>query len=455
MPPRFWEEVGRGASLLSLSVDLFVVAAFEDGVVSVGDTAGEADVCVRKAYAATPPPEEGREAAWPGSSSLVTMRTNPVLAQLGAYPIATIHERVRALRDAGEQVIDFSIGDPTEPTPPFIPDVLRAAVPAVSQYPTTAGIPALRRAIADYLGRRFGVEVDPDTQIIATSGSKEAVFSTPLAFVDRSAGDAVAYGTPGYPIYERGALFAGAETVPVTLGGDFVLRPDDIGDDDWRRVRLVWTCTPHNPTGAVTDTDTLDALLSRCRSAGALLLSDECYADVYEPHLFADGPPSVLQVAGSGANGALAFYSLSKRSGMTGYRSGAIVGDPEAIAALKKLRTATGTASPEFIQTAAAAAWSDDAHAAERREVFSAKRTVLRRTFEEIGYETVASEAGLYLWVKVGDDLTVTDRLLEAGVVVSPGRFFGPGGEGYLRLALVPTLSECEAAVEVLQACLR
>jgi acetylornithine aminotransferase len=382
------------------------------------------------------------------------MRTNPVLAQLGAYPIAMVHERARALREAGTRVIDFSIGDPREPTPPFIRGALVDAVPEVSQYPTTAGLRDLRVAIASYLARRFGVTVDPDTQIIPTSGSKEAVFSTPLAFVDRDAADVVVYGTPGYPIYERGARFAGAVAYPVVLSGDFVLRPDDISDEVWERAALVWTCTPHNPTGAVTDAETLAGFVTRARDAGSLFLSDECYADVYEPEAFPAGPASVLQVAGEGAHGVLAYLSCSKRSGMTGYRSGAIVGDAEAIAALKKLRTATGTASPEFVQAAAIAAWSDDAHAASRREIFAAKRAVLRKVFADLGYPTIASEAGLYLWVEVGDDLAITERLLQAGVVVSPGRFFGAGGEGFLRLALVPTLEECEAAVEVVSACL-
>lgn len=382
------------------------------------------------------------------------MRANPVLTGLGAYPIATVHERVRALRDAGRRVIDFSIGDPREPTPAFIPEALRAAVPEVSQYPTTAGLGELRRALAGYLRRRFDVGVDPETQILPTSGSKEAIFTTPLAFVDRTAGDLVVYGSPGYPIYERGALFAGAETHPVVLTGDFVLRPESIAEDVWQRAAIVWICNPHNPTGAVTDRAILARLLARSREAGALLLSDECYADLYDPAAFAEGPPSVLQAAGDGAPGVLAYFSCSKRSGMTGYRSGAIVGDPEAIDALRKLRSATGTASPEFVQMAAVAAWSDDVHAAERRRVFAAKRAIVRKAFEASGYHAVASEAGLYLWVAVGDDLAVSDRLLSGGVVASPGRFFGRGGEGFLRLALVPTIEECEAAVEVVQECL-
>jgi LL-diaminopimelate aminotransferase len=382
------------------------------------------------------------------------MRLNPVLQQLDSYPIAVVHERARAMREAGQMVIDFSIGDPREPTPPFIPEALRSAVPVVSQYPTTAGIAELRSAVAAYVERRFDVVVDPDTQIIPTSGSKEAVFNTPLAFVDRSRGDVVVYGSPGYPIYERGALFAGAETHPVVLDGDFVLRAGAVPAAAWSRARLLWTCTPHNPTGAVTSRDELEELYTSARDHGTLLLSDECYADLYEPEAFPEGPASVLQVAGSGVSGVLTFMSLSKRSGMTGYRSGAIVGDAEAITALKKLRSATGTASPEFVQAAAVAAWSDDAHAAERRLIFAAKRKVLRTAFDRLGLEVVASRAGLYMWVKVDDDLEFSDRLLSAGVVVSAGRFFGPGGEGYLRLALVPTLEECEQAVEVLVSCL-
>lgn len=382
------------------------------------------------------------------------MRLNPVLQQLGSYPIAVVHERARAMREAGQTVIDFSIGDPREPTPEPIPQALKMSIPAVSQYPTTAGLSDLRGAIAGYLGRRFGVAVDPDTQVVPTSGSKEAVFNSPLAFIDRDAEDSVIYGTPGYPVYERGALFAGARTDPVTLVDDFVLRAGDVSPGAWDHARIAWICTPHNPTGAVTDESDMGELLETARANETLLFSDECYADIYEPAVFPNGPPSILQLAGPGFPGVLSFMSLSKRSGMTGYRSGAVVGDAEAIAALKKLRTATGTASPEFVQAAAIAAWSDDGHATERREIFAAKRAVLRRAFDKLGMGVVASKAGLYMWVETDDDLQTTDRLLEAGVVVSPGRFFGPGGEGYLRLALVPTLEECEQAVEVLVQCL-
>lgn len=378
------------------------------------------------------------------------MRLNPVLDELGEYPIAKIQMRARDRRDAGLPVIDFSIGDPREPTPPFIADAMRSSVPEVSQYPTAAGLAPLREAIAGYLDRRFAVAVDPDSQVIPTSGSKEAIFSAPLAFIDHTAGDVVAFATPGYPIYERGARFAGAATAPIVLGGDFVLRADDVPDDVWRRSRMLWICSPHNPAGSVTTAGELADLVDRSRASDVLLCSDECYADVYDEEAHPGGPPSALQVAGDDAEGVLVFLSLSKRSGMTGYRSGAIVGDAAAITALRSLRSTTGTASQEFVQAAATAAWSDDAHAAERRAIFSEKRRVLRRAFDAAGIPIVSSTAGLYLWAQVEDDLEMTDRLLDHGVVVSPGRFFGAGGEGFIRLALVPSVDECRDAAMLL-----
>jgi succinyldiaminopimelate transaminase len=379
------------------------------------------------------------------------MRINPSLVALGEYPIARLQDLARQMRAGGRQIVDFSIGDPREPTAPFIIQAARDAVPAISQYPTTSGLPELREAIAGYVSRRFGVEVDPSSQVMPTSGGKESIFSTHLAFVDRDRSDLVAWPTPGYPIYERGAVLAGAARYPVRLSGDFVMRAADVPDGVWEQAVMVWICTPHNPAGSVLSTDELGELYSVARRHDTLLCSDECYADLYD----GEPPGSILQVAGPGAVGCLAFLSLSKRSGMTGYRSGAIVGDPEAIKAIKALRTSTGTASPEFIQSAAVAAWADDEHVAERREIFRQKRAILAKAFDSLGYPISGSVAGIYLWVEVNDDLAITERLLEGGILVTPGRQFGPGGEGYIRLALVPALDECDQAAEALMACLR
>lgn len=375
---------------------------------------------------------------------------NPVLAALGEYPIGKLQETAREMRATGRRVLDFSIGDPREPTPSFIPEALRNAIPVVSQYPTTAGLAELRAAIASYLHRRFGVTVDPDTQVLPTSGSKEAIFSTALAFVDRDRRDLVVWPTPGYPIYERGALFAGAAPHPVRLGGDFVLRASDIAKKAWAKAALLWICTPHNPAGSITRAPDMADLYKTARDHDVLLCSDECYADIYDE----DPPVSVLNAATDDAKGCLTYLSLSKRSGMTGYRSGAVVGDAAAIRALKSLRTSTGTASPEFVQAAAIAAWSEDHHAAERREIFRHKRIILGKVFDSLGFDVVGSSAGIYLWVKVDDDLAISSRLLEQGILVTPGRAFGGGGEGYVRLALVPTLEECDEAGEALIRCL-
>jgi len=378
------------------------------------------------------------------------MKMNGALAALGEYPIGHLQETSRRMRAEGRRVVDFSVGDPREPTAPFITQAMKNAVPAVSQYPTTSGLPELRGAIAGYISRRFGVEVDPSSQIMPTSGGKESIFSSHLAFVDRQRQDIVAWPTPGYPIYQRGAVLAGATPYPVRLSGDFVLRASDIPDQVWDQAVMVWICTPHNPAGSVTSADELARLYEKARRHDTLLCSDECYADLYEE----EPPTSILQTAGLGAVGCLAFISLSKRSGMTGYRSGAIVGDPEAIKIIKSLRTSTGTASPEFIQAAAMAAWADDGHVAERREIFRQKRVILVKAFDSLGYQISGSVAGIYLWVAVGDDLAISERLLEDGILVTPGRGFGPGGEGYIRLALVPTLDECDEAAEALVACL-
>ena len=379
------------------------------------------------------------------------MRKNPVLTELGSYAIGDLQEKARAMRSAGEPVIDFSIGDPREPTPGFIPDALRRSIPEVSQYPTVSGLVSLRDAVAGYLERRFGVEVDPNRHVLPSSGSKEAIFHAPLVFTDRSDPRPIVFGSPAYPVYHRGARFAGADSVPVPLAGDFVLRAGDLSDDLWQRAVAVWSCSPHNPTGATASIDDLAALVAKARATDTLVLSDECYTDLYE-----ESPPaSALQVAGEDFEGVVAFFSCSKRSGMTGYRSGAMVGDPEIISALRTLRGSVGVAPAEFVQAAAAVAWADDRHVAERRSIFAAKRAVLSSAFEGLGYRIAGGRDAIYLWVEVGDDIEVASRLLEAGVVVSPGRVFGPGGEGFIRLALVPTVEECEAATEVLTTCLR
>jgi len=356
--------------------------------------------------------------------------------------MAALDERKQALRAQGKTLHDFGLGDPMEPTPAFLREALRAAVPAVSQYPSAQGTAALRRACAGYLSRRFGVQLDPERQIVPATGAKETIFHLPLAFAGGPRRKVV-MPDPGYPTYETGTRFAGLEPVKVPLGerNRFLLEPDEVGEAVLRETLLFWICYPHNPTGATAGRDYLGRVGAAARRHGFIVVSDECYADIY----FGEKPPSMLEVQ---QEQVLAIHSCSKRSGMTGYRSGFLAGDADLVAVLKRMRSHPGVASPDFVNAAATAAWSDDGHATERRERFRQKRERFLRFFAAHGLEVHASEAGLYLWVKVprGHDAGSYARaLLEEGVVVAPGTAFG-AGEGYVRVALAPALEACDAA---------
>jgi len=374
---------------------------------------------------------------------------NPALRALKPYPMAELQARKAALAKTGKRVFDFGTGDPIEPTPAFISEALRQAIPTVSQYPSVAGTPALRSAAGAYLTRRFAVSIDPATQILPSAGSKEAIFHLPLAFLDPASGrDTVIYGTPGYPVYQHGTLFAHGREHPVVLTRTHGYRLDleRLPREVLSRTAIAWFNYPHNPTGACVDRAYLAAQAAICAEHGILFASDECYQDLW----FADAaepPPSILEVATSGV---LAFHSCSKRSGMTGYRSGFIAGDAALIAAFRGWRAAMGVGSPAFIETAAAAAWADDAHAAARRSIFAAKYQLLVDGLHALGIRTLPSSAGLYIWAEVpagGDADAYATRCLDAGIVVSPGGFFGEGGAGWFRLALVPSLDDCRAAL--------
>ena len=361
---------------------------------------------------------------------------NPTLADMATYPFVRLEEARRRLLADGVDVIDFGKGDPNEPTDPIIRQALIDAVPERSPYPLAQGLPDLREATAGWCSRRFGVEIDPDSEIVPTYGSKEAIFS--LAQVLDTAGRTVVFGEPAYPVYERGALFAGAhvQTLPLRREHGFLPDLDAIADD----AALVWVNYPHNPTGATAPLSFYERLAELAAERDFVVASDEAYSELW----FDEPPPSALQVADRSR--IVVFHTLSKRSSMTGYRSGFVAAPPEIVAALKSYRPTVGTAPQEFVQRASVVAWNDERHVEETRDRYRAKRDVLIPAIEAKGWEIVASEATMYLWV-VGPDPAA---LLERGVIVSPGEMFGPSGAGYVRFALVPTLDECERAAAIL-----
>ncbi|HZR96787.1 MAG TPA: aminotransferase class I/II-fold pyridoxal phosphate-dependent enzyme [Gaiellaceae bacterium] len=361
---------------------------------------------------------------------------NPTLAEMASYPFVRLEETRRELAARGVEVLDFGKGDPNEPTDPMIRRALVDALPERAPYPLAAGLPELREACARWCARRFGVELDPDTEIVPTYGSKEAIFS--LAQVLDARDRNVVFGEPAYPVYERGALFAGARvhTLPLMRERGFLPDLDAIPDD----TAIVWVNYPHNPTGAVAPRSFYDELAARARELDFWIASDEAYTELW----FDEPPPSALQA--SDRSRVIVFQTLSKRSSMTGYRSGFVAAPSEIVDALKAYRPSVGTAPQEFVQRASVVAWDDERHVEETRSRYAAKRSVMIPAIEERGWEIVASDATMYLWT-VGPDV---DALLERGIIVSPGEFFGPSGVGYVRFALVPTRDECERAAAIL-----
>ena len=378
-----------------------------------------------------------------GADSTPPLLLNPILARQGAYPLLRLDERRKALEERGLKLFDFGTGDPREPTDQKIRQALMDGVPKSSRYPSTAGKRTLREAFCGWMERRHGVTLDPDSEVLPATGSKEAIFHAPLAFLHHShQRRGVAYGTPGYPVYERGTLFAGGEALPIELSAEkgFLLPLEAVDPD---RTRILWLNYPHNPTGATASYEYLERVAAFCREHDILLFSDECYNDIYS----GEPPPSILEVT---RERTLAFCSLSKRSGMTGYRSAMMAGDPDLISALGKLRPSIGVATQSFVQDAATASWSDEGHVEKRRRVFGEKRDLFTRFFERAGLDYLRTDASFYLWVVVpdGDDEAYALRLMEEGIVVAPGSSFGPGGEGYVRVALVPDIEQCLLAIE-------
>jgi LL-diaminopimelate aminotransferase len=367
-----------------------------------------------------------------------------------AYFTLALDQAKEDLAKRGLAIYDFGVGDPNEPTPAFIRQALIDALDPVSQYPTVVGQRRLRQAIAGWAQRRLDVTLDPDTQVLPASGSKEAIFHLPLAVVpaEEHKRRRIVYPSPSYPVYDGSARYAQCIPHPVALSEDngYRLELEALGREVLEQTCIAWINYPHNPTGASVDLDYLRRQVEVARAYGILLCADDCYLDLY--FLDSDPPPGVLQVTQTGV---LSFGSLSKRSGMTGYRSGYVAGDASAIAALKRARPNFGVASQNFVQAAATVAWSDDAHVAERRAIFRAKRDRLAAFLVERGYGVSGSQGAIYLWVKVPptDPEVFFARLLENGIVVSPGESFGSGGEGYFRLALVPSLQDIERAIAV------
>ncbi len=335
----------------------------------------------------------------------------------------------RARAHAGG-IVDLSVGTPVDPTPPLVRDALIAAADAPG-YPTTHGTPAVRQAVVDWFARRRGVPGLDPTAVLPTVGSKELVALLP-SLLGLGAGDVVVHPATAYPTYDVGARLAGATPRPA----------DDVAD--WGDgVRLVWLNSPGNPDGTVRSVEQMRAAVEAARRVGAVVASDECYAELaWEEPWASDGVPSILdpRVSGGDPTGLLAVYSLSKQSNLAGYRAAFVAGDPGLVAGLLEARKHAGMIVPTPVQAAMTVALGDDAHVAEQRERYRARRTVLRDALAAAGLVVDGSAAGLYLWVRPAagptDCWDTVGRLADAGVLVAPGAFYGAAAAGHVRVAL-------------------
>lgn len=349
---------------------------------------------------------------------------------LDDYPWDAVAPYAARAKEHPGGIVDLSIGSPVDPTPAVVADALRAA-PDAHAYPQTVGTPALREAIVDWYARRRGVAGLSVDEVLPTVGSKELVALLPL-LIGVGPGDIVVHPRAAYPTYAVGAKLVGA--VPVA-SDDPAAWPGG--------TKLVWLNTPGNPDGRVLDAAELRAAVARARELGAVIASDECYAELGWDGPWADEPvPSILdpQVTGGDRRGILSVYSLSKQSNLAGYRAAFLAGDGALVADILTARKHLGLMLPGPVQAAMVAALGDDAHVAAQRERYRARRDVLRPALERAGFRIDHSEGGLYLWATEGRDAWETmGALAERGILAGPGHFYGEHFPQHVRFSLTAT----------------
>lgn len=365
------------------------------------------------------------------------MRVARRIESLPAYLFAELDKKLAAKRAQGVDVISLGVGDPDLPTPEHIVEAMREAIgdPATHRYPSYYGGPEFRAAVAAWYGRRFGVEIDPDAEVMALIGSKEGIGHIAFAFVDP--GDEALIPDPGYPVYGVSTRLAGGTQVSLPMPAERGFLPDLGAASVSERTKTMWLNFPTNPTAAVADPATFEEAVAFARDHELLLLHDAAYSEITFDGYVA---PSVLQVPGA-KDVALEFGSTSKSYNMTGWRIGWAVGSAEAIRALGVVKTNLDSGQFTAVQRAAIAALEGPAeHLDEVRAVYQRRRDLVVGTLNGLGWSLKPPLGSCYVWVPVPDgstSATFADRLLEQiGVFVAPGTGYGERGEGYVRFSL-------------------
>ncbi|MGE5491364.1 MAG: succinyldiaminopimelate transaminase [Actinomycetota bacterium] len=390
---------------------------------------------------------------------------NPHLAKLQPYPFEKLRQLFAGVTpDPKFKEIKLSIGEPQHPTPAFIMEALAGHLKGLANYPTTQGTPALRQAIGAWVGRRYGLELNPETEILPVNGSREALFSFTQTVINPNKGyvPLVVSPNPFYQIYEGAAYLGGAEprflnTLP---DNGFAFDFDSLSAEEWARVQLLYVCSPANPTGKVLSLQDWKALFDLSDRYGFVIASDECYSEVYfegnEPPL---GGLQAAKQLGRGFERLVMFSSLSKRSNVPGMRSGFVAGDAAILKNYLLYRTYHGCAMATPVQAASVAAWNDETHVRDNRRQYTEKFEAVTPLLAEV-LGTGRPDASFYLWAKTPISDTEFARGLYAAynVVVLPGSFLAREaggvnpGANFVRIALVPSLADClEAAGRIRQ----
>jgi LL-diaminopimelate aminotransferase len=382
------------------------------------------------------------------------LKTAKRIDKLPSYLFADIDRQIENAAARGADIISFGVGDPDLPTPPHVVDALIEAVrdPATHRYPSYTGMPEFRAAVAAWYGRRFGVDLDPDTEVQPLVGSKEGIFHLPVAFVDP--GDVALVPDPGYPVYETGTLMAGGvpALLPLTPDNDFLPELTALPDDVATRARVLWLNYPSNPTAACADLSFYQEAVDFCRANDLLLAHDAAYTEItYDGYV----APSVLQAEGA-MDCAVEYHSLSKTYNMTGWRIGWVAGAPQAIEALKRVKTNIDSGIFDAVQRAGIAALTGpDEHLIKTVDRYRHRRDLLCDGLKSMGIVVDPPKGSVYVWAPVPagyDSKSFASRLLEqAAVVVTPGTGYGPSGEGFVRFSITIPDDRLEEGVERLR----
>ena len=386
---------------------------------------------------------------------------NPLLQRLQPYPFERLKQLFSTVSPSAKYPpISLGIGEPRHATPQLVLDALAASTEALSSYPATAGLPALRQSCANWVQRRYGLALNPDNQILPINGSREALFAFAQTVVDGSkTGATVVCPNPFYQIYEGAALLAGAQAfyAPSDPALNFNVDWGKVPDEVWKNTQLLFVCSPGNPTGSVMPLEDWKTLFELSDRYGFVIASDECYSEIYfreEPPL--GGLEASYKLGRTDYKNLVAFTSLSKRSNVPGMRSGFVSGDASLLKQFLLYRTYHGSAMSGMVQAASIAAWNDEAHVVANRDMYRQKFAAVTPLLAKV-LDVKLPDAGFYLWAAVpgGDDQAFArDLLAQYNVTVLPGSFlaresqgFNPGA-GRIRMALVAETQECMQAAQ-------